>query len=89
MKTCENCKLNRLCKELDALGYTRCCNTLHPIPKTNADKIKQAGNESKIASAFVDFLCSVPCIGGKCKTPGKTCYQCVLDWLKQEVESDA
>ena len=53
--------------------------------QTNADKIKQAGNESEVASAFVDFLCSVPCIGGKCKTPDKTCHQCALDWLKQEV----
>lgn len=57
-------------------------------PTTNADKIKQAGNESKIASAFIDFLCSVPCIGGKCKTPDKTCHQCWLGWLKQEVELD-
>ena len=57
----------------------------HAKSLTNADKIKQAGNESEIASAFVDFLCSVPCIGGKCKTLDKTCYQCVLDWLKQEV----
>jgi len=53
-------------------------------PMTNADKIKQAGNESEMASAFIDFLCSVPCIGGKCKTPDKTCHQCVLDWLKSE-----
>lgn len=42
--------------------------------QTNADKIKQAGNESEMASAFIDFLCSVPCIGGKCKTPDKTCH---------------
>ena len=45
MKTCENCKMNRLCKELDALGYTRAYNTLHPIRKTNADKFRQLSNE--------------------------------------------
>ena len=51
---------------------------------TNADKIKQAGNESEMASAFMDFLCIASCIGGYCNTPDKACHQCVLDWLKQE-----
>ena len=45
--------------------------------------------EAPCRACYVDdLLTDVPCIGGKCKTPDKTCYQCVLDWLKQEVERD-
>ena len=88
---CENCKMNRLCKELDALGYTRCCNTLHPTRKTNADRIRAMSDEE-----LAKQLCKGSCPPDKYKfhctkifSGGTTeCEKCWLDWLKQEVERD-
>lgn len=86
MKVCENCNLNRLCKELDALGYTRGCNTFHLTRKTNADYIR-AMTDEELAFRLKEITCPFR-YGGKvnCNIDNKGCYQCWLDWLKQEVD---
>lgn len=81
------------CNNYALYPYSTTCLECGGSPKNrksirNADKIKQAGNESEMASAFIDFLCRALCIGGTCKTPDKACHQCVLDWLKQEATNE-
>lgn len=93
MEACENCKMNRLCNELDALGYTRGCNTLHPIRKTNADKIRRMSDEELsyfIARQRFYLVNKIADELGIDVTPSfLNVRKNVFDWLTQEVESDA
>ena len=57
-----------------------------PKPITNADRIR-AMTPEELAELFV-HLCCPYALGGKvdCNAENKGCYQCWLNWLRQEAK---
>lgn len=86
-RDCTNCKMERLCIELDRMGYTRGCNGHPPLKqKTNADKIR-AMTDEKLAGFSCDrgcAYCPIDDCDGRASIGHKACYNRWLDWLKQE-----
>lgn len=55
--------------------------------KTNADKIRQMSDE-EIVNLFLKFDVCNQMSFSECSLHNCNCESCILDWLKQEVESD-
>ena len=72
----------------DCLGGTH-YKPRKPRNKTNADRFSSKTPE-ELAKLF-SHLCCPYSLGGKvdCNAEKNGCYQCWLDWLRQEAECDA
>lgn len=79
-----------ICAKGTEPGYTDFC-VLGPCSQmkpSNADKIRQMSDEelAEYLNNNLDACCGKPC---DWNDPNTNCETCWLDWLKQEVESDA
>ena len=91
---CRTCRSGKTCNVANAHGYWvgACVRYSPEKPMTNADKIRQMSDEELaefITGAAYDFV-ERPGMCDVCDTVTvQHCKGCWLDWLKQEVESDA
>ena len=77
-RSCSTCKYDG--KSLLEFPCNECTNNRcrdHYAPMTNADRIRQMGDEE----LAVELMCPYGSEGPVCGVNGKTCKECTLEWL--------
>lgn len=99
MSWCEMCKHNERYRhespcDICEFAYDNTPTQYEPKPQTNADRFRSMTDE-EIAEWNADFYCPPSRWenGGECprrqERNENKCYECWLDWLKQEVNNES